>query len=111
MIRPEARARLGGQADGEYDRERRDQEDRHDDRAHEDQAHRAAGGREPGTLACRVIAGDGSTALASRYTLTPPYSAALGPIPIVPPPSAARMATCKPALAAAMPATIGRLAP
>jgi len=61
-------------------------------------------------LACPVIFREGSTALASRHTLTPPYSAARGPIPIGAAPSAARMARCRPALAAAMPATIGRLA-
>ena len=49
-------------------------------------------------------------ALASRHTLTPPYRAARGPIPMVVAPSAARMAMCRPALAAAMPATIGRFA-
>jgi hypothetical protein len=57
-----------------------------------------------------VILPDGRMALASRHMLTPPYRAARGPIPIVAAPSAARMAMCKPALAAAMPATIGRLA-
>ena len=50
----------------------------------------------------------GIMAVASRQTLTPPYRAARGPIPMVAARSAARIAMCRPALAAAMPATIGR---
>src|SRR5580700_2781382 len=57
-----------------------------------------------------VIVWDGRPALASRQTLTPPYRAARGPMPMVAAPSAARMARCRPALAAAMPPTIGRFA-
>ncbi len=57
-----------------------------------------------------VIVPDGSSALASSETLTPPYSAARGPMPIVPPECAASMAMCRPTLAAATPATMGRLA-
>src|SRR6516164_9448061 len=60
-------------------------------------------------LARRVIVVDGRRTPASRLTLTPPYRAALGPTAIVLAPSAARMARCKPALAAAIPATSGRL--
>src|SRR5215469_2140489 len=59
-------------------------------------------------LASLVILPEGIMAVASRHTLTPPYKAARGPIPIVVAPSAARTAMCRPALAAAMPATIGR---
>jgi len=61
-------------------------------------------------LAGQAILPEGMIAVASRQTLTPPYNAARGPIPMVVAPSAARMATCRPALAAAMPATVGRFA-
>ena len=59
-------------------------------------------------LASLVIVPEGMMAVASRHTLTPPYKAARGPIPMVVAPSAARTAMCRPALAAAMPATMGR---
>ena len=55
-----------------------------------------------------VILPEGIMAVASRPTLTPPYKAARGPIAMAVAPSAARTAMCRPALAAAMPATIGR---
>jgi hypothetical protein len=61
-------------------------------------------------LASPDILPDGRMALASRHTLTPPYRAARGLIPMVVAPSAATMAMCRPALAAAMPATIGKFA-
>src|SRR5262249_58520302 len=51
----------------------------------------------------------GRAALASRNTLTPPYSAARGPTGMVPAPSAARIAMCRPALEAATLVTTGRL--